>query len=201
MMKRSKRHGLKANRAPGAGRTERKADSTATILSQWSQQRPGLDLGPLGMFMGLAHVYWLTAPRIERLMAGHGITRGIFDVLTTLRRAGKPFTLAPSQITRSLLLSPAGLTGRLERLEQDKYVVRLPDPNDGRGLKVRLTPKGLRLVDRIIPELIELERSLASGLSARQTAQMTDMLDSWVMSLQDGDGAAPVRKPNGGLRA
>ncbi len=80
------------------------------------------------MFIGLAHVYWLTAPRIESLMANHGLTRGIFDVLTTLRRAGKPYTLAPSQITRSLLLSPAGLTGRLERLELDKHIVRLPDP-------------------------------------------------------------------------
>ncbi len=136
------------------------------------------------MFVALAHVYWLTAPRIERLMADHGITRGIFDVLTTLRRADAPHTLAPRKIARSLLLSGAGLTSRLDRLEADKLIVRLPDPHDGRGLKVRLTPKGLRLVDRILPKLIRLEAELAAGLSARQMAQLTRLLDLWAGSVQ-----------------
>jgi DNA-binding MarR family transcriptional regulator len=190
-MKRNANQRSKAKRKTVVVRAEHAADSTATILSQWSQQRSDLDLGPLGMFLGLAHVYWLTTPRIERLMASHGITRGVFDVLTTLRRAGEPFTLAPHQITRSLLLSPAGLTGRLERLEKEKHVVRLPDPNDGRGLRVRLTAKGLRIVDRVLPELIELERVLASGLDDRQTEQLTELLDVWVRSLQPGGPAKP----------
>jgi DNA-binding MarR family transcriptional regulator len=159
-------------------------DSIATVLAQWSRQRRGLDLGPLGMFVALAHVYWLTAPRIEKLMADHGITRGIFDVLTTLRRADAPHTLSPRKIARSLLLSGAGLTSRLDRLEADQLVVRLPDPHDGRGLKVRLTPKGLRLVDRILPKLIRLEAELAAGLSARQMAQLTHLLDLWAGSVQ-----------------
>ena len=136
------------------------------------------------MFIALAHVYWLTAPRIEQLMADHGITRGIFDVLTTLRRAGTPHTLAPRQIARSLLLSGAGLTSRLDRLEADKLIVRLPDPHDGRGLKVRLTPKGLRLVDRILPKLIRARSRTRRGTE------------------RQADGAAhPPARPVGGLRA
>lgn len=154
------------------------------VLAQWSKQRPGLDLGPLGMFIALAHAYWLTASRIEQLMAVHGINRGIFDVLTTLRRAGAPHTLAPRQIARLLLLSGAGLTSRLDRLERDKLIVRLPDPRDGRGLKVRLTPKGLRLVDRILPKLIRLEAQLARGLSDKQTEQLTRLLDALAGSVQ-----------------
>lgn len=193
-MKRNANRSLKARRKSVVIRAEQTADSAATILSQWSKQRSDLELGPLGMFIGLAHVYWLTTPRIERLMASHGITRGVFDVLTTLRRSGEPFTLSPHQITRSLLLSPAGLTGRLERLEKANYVVRLPDPNDGRGLRVRLTARGLRIVDRILPQLIELERALASGLSDRQTAQLTKLLDVWVGSFQTVSRATPDRQ-------
>jgi DNA-binding MarR family transcriptional regulator len=164
--------------------TALRPDSIATVLAQWSRQRHGLDLRPLGMFIALAHVYWLTAPPIEQLMAEHGITRGIFDVLTTLRRAGKPYTLAPSQIARSLLLSGAGLTSRLHRLEVDKLIVRLSDPHDGRGLTARLTPKGLRLVDRILPKLIRLEADLAAGLSDKQMAELTRLLDVWASSVQ-----------------
>jgi DNA-binding MarR family transcriptional regulator len=182
----SSRHrgGSKATRGRVAAGATPRPDSIAAVLAQWSRQRRGLDLGPLGMFVALAHVYWLTAPRIERLMAEHGITRGIFDVLTTLRRADAPHTLAPRKIARSLLLSGAGLTSRLDRLETDKLIVRLPDPHDGRGLKVRLTPKGLRLVDRILPKLIRLEAELAAGLSVRQMAQLTRLLDLWAGSVQ-----------------
>lgn len=181
--------------APGV---PQRTDSVATALVQWSAARPNLDLGPLGMFMALAHVYWLTAPQIERLMAEHGITRGIFDVLTILRRASKPRTLSPRQIARSLLLSGAGLTSRLDRLEADELVVRHPDAHDGRGLKVQLTPKGLQLVDRILPKLIRLETELASGLSKAQTRELTDLLDRLAESVHAHSPRKPVgmaRKP------
>jgi DNA-binding MarR family transcriptional regulator len=133
-------------------------NSVATAMDEWHRARPDLDLGPVGLFAALAHVYWLTAPEIERLMAAHGVT------LTTLRRAGLPYTLAPKQLSQSLLLSGAGITNRLDKLEALKLIRRLPEPPDRRGLKIRLTQAGLRLVDRLLPQLIRLESSLAAGM-------------------------------------
>ena len=173
-----------ATRRRVAVRATLRPDSIATVLAQWSRQRPGLDLGPLGMFIALAHAYWLTAPRIEQLMADHGITRGIFDVLTTLRRAGTPHTLAPRQIARSLLLSGAGLTSRLDRLEADKLIVRLPDPHDGRGLKVRLTPKGT-----------------ATGRQDSSRAHRARSRARLGTERQANGAAHPSARPVGGLRA
>jgi DNA-binding MarR family transcriptional regulator len=173
---------------PNAGR---RPDSIPEVLAQWSRVRPGLDLGPLGAFVALAHVYWLTTPRIERLMAEHGINRGLFDVLTVLRRDRAAEALSPRQIAQSLLLSGAGLTSRLDRLEAERLVVRLPDPHDGRGLLVRLTPKGRRLVDRILPRLIRLEVGLANALSREQVAQLTHLLDLWAASVQPA-GRSPA---------
>jgi DNA-binding MarR family transcriptional regulator len=142
-------------------------------------------------------VYWLTTPRIERLMAEYGINRGLFDVLTVLRRTGGAEALPPRQIARSLLLSSAGLTSRLDRLEADGFVVRDPDPHDGRGLLIRLTPNGRRLVDRILPRLIWLEAGLASALSRKQVAQLTHLLGLWAASMQPGGPA--VAAPKRGL--
>jgi hypothetical protein len=101
-------------------------NSVATAMDEWHRARPDLDLGPVGLFAALAHVYWLTAPEIERLMAAHCVTRGMFDLLTTLRRAGLPYTLAPKQLSQSLLLSGAGITNRLDKLEALKLIRRLP---------------------------------------------------------------------------
>jgi DNA-binding MarR family transcriptional regulator len=158
--------------------------SVASVINEWHHARPELDLGPLGLFAALAHVYWLTTPEIERLMARHSLTRGMFDVLTTLRRVGPPCTLAPKQLSQSLLLSGAGITNRLDRLEALKLIQRLPDPQDRRGLKIKLTNSGLRLVDRILPQLIKLERRMVAGLANKDTTKLTDLLDEFAQSLQ-----------------
>lgn len=171
-----------------AGRQRKPSDTVtqktvATVLDEWNSAWPDLNLGPLGLFVALAQVYWLTAPEIERLMAAHGITRGMFDLLTTLRRAGPPYTLGPKELGKSLLLSGAGITNRLDRLEARKLIVRRPDPSDRRGLKVELTPAGLRLVDRILPQLIRLERSMAAGLTERKAATLMRLLDEFAQKL------------------
>jgi DNA-binding MarR family transcriptional regulator len=168
----------------GKGTASMRPDSVATVLQQWRRQMPGLDLGPLGLFVALAHAYWLTAPKIERLMADHGLTRGMFDVLTTLRRPGPPYTLSPKRLTQSLLLSGAGLTSRLDRLESKKLISRKPDLRDRRGLQIQLTAKGMRLVDRILPKLIRLEARLVAGLTVTQTEALMRLLDIFVVNVR-----------------
>jgi len=176
-------------RSPGGARQPRKRSdpmtqkTASTVLDEWHSARPELDLGPLGLFAALAQVYWLTAPDIERLMAVYGITRGMFDVLTTLRRVGPPYILGPKKLSKSLLLSGAGITNRLDRLEARKLIRRLPDPDDRRGLRIELTPAGLKLVDRILPQLIRLERSMASGLTEKKIASLMQLLDEFAQHL------------------
>jgi len=175
--------------------------STETLLQQWKRERPDLDLGPLGLFAAIAHAYWLTEPRIHRLLADHGLARGTFDVLTVLRRAGPPYTLSPKQLAQSLILSGAGMTSRLDRLEGRKLIVRLPDPRDRRALKIKLTRAGMRLVDVALPDLIAAERALSSRLSGAEMRQLTRLLEAFARSVQlaasgvDGGGvASPVEK-------
>ena len=61
-------------------------------------------------------------------MARYNSTRGMFDVLTTLRRSGPPHELAPKQLSYSLLLSGAGITNRLDRLENLKLILSQTGP-------------------------------------------------------------------------
>ena len=178
----------KAVRSVGKVRVNLSHGSVRTVLDQWHAVRPELDLGPLGLFAALAHAYWLTAPEIERLMASHSLTRGMFDVLTTLRRVGQPYTLAPKVLAQSLLLSGAGITNRLDRLETLKLIKRMPEPLDRRGLKIELTPKGLKLVDQILPQLIRLERNLAAGLSKKNAVDLMWLLDEFAQSLLPSRG-------------
>jgi hypothetical protein len=66
-------------------------ESVLSIVAQWQREKPKFDTGPMALFGALARAYLLTSPVIESFILKHGIARGMFDVLTALRRAGPPF--------------------------------------------------------------------------------------------------------------
>ncbi|HEU0151417.1 MAG TPA: MarR family transcriptional regulator [Bradyrhizobium sp.] len=154
-------------------------ESVKAIISQWRRERPDLDFEPMSLFASLARGYFLTSSRIDRLVAQYGLTRGMFDVLATLRRAGPPYCLTPKQLSASLLLSGAGMTSRLDRLEALKFVARVPEPSDRRSLQIKMTKRGVDLVNRILPELLEAQRaSFAFGVeNARELTKLLGMMN------------------------
>lgn len=146
-----------------------KQESVQTIIAQWRRERPDIDFEPMTLFAALTRAYLLSSNQIDKLMAGRGLTRGMFDVLAALRRAGRPHRLTPKELSASLLLSGAGMTNRLDRLEALGLVLRLPEPSDRRSLQIELTKKGDSLVDDILPDLIETQRtSFGIGIEPRR---------------------------------
>lgn len=160
----------------------RKAQDTAQrvpvdrIIEQWQRERPDLDATPMLLFGALAQAQLLTTPYINRVVARHGLTRGTFDVISALRRAGPPYGLTPKQLTESLLISGPGMTGRLDKLEQLNLIVRLPEPNDRRSLKIQLTQRGVDLVDEIIPHFVAAQWHVVAELGSRDSATLIALL-------------------------
>ncbi|MGM4903353.1 MarR family winged helix-turn-helix transcriptional regulator [Tardiphaga sp. 866_E4_N2_1] len=145
----------------GAGKNKHMTgEGVAAIISRWEQERPDLDFRPMSLFVALTRSHDLASSQIDRLAERFGLTRGMLDVLATLRRSGPPYSLTPKQLSASLLLSGAGMTSRCDSLEKLNLVVRTPEPSDRRSLQIKMTRRGISMVDRILPELLETQRSL-----------------------------------------
>ena len=86
------------------------------------------------------------------------------------------------------------MTNRLERLTAAGLVRRFPDPHDGRSLLVSLTPKGRRLIDRVVTLHYERERELLSPLGPRQRKALASELRRLLLAFEDG---APPEKEEG----
>lgn len=165
----------KAAEAQKSKRQDEQA-SVPSIIAQWQREKPEFDTGPMALFGALARAYLLSSPVIEKLMAKHGLARGMFDVLAALRRAGSPYRLPPSQLSTSLMLSGAGMTNRLDRLESLRLIVRQPEPNDRRSVRIQLTPKGLQLVEKVTPQLVAVEKDIVAHFGDANIRKLTQLL-------------------------
>ncbi|MEV4919935.1 MarR family transcriptional regulator [Streptomyces tirandamycinicus] len=148
------------------------ADAVDEILAQWHRERPDLDLAAIGIFGRLGRLSLLLGPALEEVAARHGLRPGEFDVLATLRRSGSPYTLTPSVLAQTLMLSRAGMTNRLDRLEAAGLVERTLDPADRRSFRISLTDRGHELVDAAVTDHVANETRLLSALTPEERAAL-----------------------------
>jgi DNA-binding MarR family transcriptional regulator len=140
-------------------------DHVDRLIEQWAHERPDLDLGPMATFGRLGRLQSLASRSIADVFARHGLQIGEFDVLAALRRSGEPFVMKPTDLANLLMLSPAGMTNRVDRLEAAGWIERRNDPDDRRSSLVRLTDDGRELVDRAVTDHVENEARLLDPLS------------------------------------
>ena len=160
-----------SRRVPAKG--EQQADPVETILTQWRRERPDIDPAPMQLFGLVARAQFLSTVYFNELLEQWSLSRGSFDVLAALRRSGPPFTLTPKQLSNSLMLSGAGMTSRLDRLETLRLIIRLPEPTDRRSLKIQLTPRGVRVIDDVVPAIVDAQWKIAEVLGPEKTASLT----------------------------
>ena len=154
----------------------RPADAVDRILEQWKLQRPDLDCSPMGPIGRLKRCAMLLEPQIEAAFIRHELVRWEFDMLATLRRAGTPFILSPTQLFSTLMITSGTMTHRLKALEKRGFISRLPDPNDARSMLVVLTPEGRERIDDAVETHVENERQLLAGLTTVQRQQLDQSL-------------------------
>jgi DNA-binding MarR family transcriptional regulator len=151
-------------------------DGVDRIREQWAHERPELDTEAMGIFGRISRIARAAGDAMEATYREHGITRADFDVLATLRRAGKPYALSPSALTASLMLTSGGITGRVDRLERAGLVTRSPSPTDRRALQVTLTPEGLAVIDRAVTAGVETQHRLLAPLPAKDRHRLDALL-------------------------
>jgi DNA-binding MarR family transcriptional regulator len=151
-------------------------DEVDDLAEAWARERPDLDLAPVAVFSRLSRLSrHLDLARREAFTA-QGIESWEFDVLAALRRAGAPYELSPGRLLRETLVTSGTMTNRVDRLVTRGFVERYPDPEDRRGVLVRLTPEGKEAVDGAFTTLLDSERALLADLTARQQADLADLL-------------------------
>lgn len=151
-------------------------DEVDDLVDAWARERSDLDLMPVEVFSRITRLARHLDLARRKAFADHAIELWEFDVLAALRRAGGGYELSPGRLIKETLVTSGTMTNRVDRLAARGFVERLPDPHDRRGVLVRLTPEGRTAVDGAFAALVDAERELLAGLSAKDRQQLAGLL-------------------------
>jgi len=112
--------------------------------------------------------------RFDEVLKPHGLTFARYEVLVllTFSRTGE---LPLKVIGSRLMVHPTSVTNAIDRLVAAGYVVRRPNPNDGRGVLAGITAKGRAVVGTATGALTDLDFGLGD-LSQAERAELFDIL-------------------------
>ncbi|MEU7858827.1 MarR family transcriptional regulator [Nonomuraea sp. NPDC049141] len=155
---------------------EEPQDEVDRLVAAWRTERPDLDVEPLQVLSRVSRL----AKHLDRArraaFAEHDLEPWEFDVLTALRRAGKPYELSPGALIRATLVTSGTMTNRIDRLAQASLVRRRPDPEDRRGVLVSLTESGVARVDAAFADLLRREHALLAALAPNDQHTLSALL-------------------------
>lgn len=111
------------------------------VAHGWADAADGMAL-----VTSVMRVQQLLLARVESVLRPSGLTFARFEVLRLLAftRTG---TLPIGKVGERLQVHAASVTNAVSRLEAHGLVERSPNPADGRGVLVTITPAGKRLVE------------------------------------------------------
>jgi DNA-binding MarR family transcriptional regulator len=115
---------------------------------------------------------------LEEVLGAHRLSLQSYFVLSALAQAPQ------RTLTQKQLVSAAGRTSgttsvRLNRLTRAGLIERVKDPEDGRAVRVTLTDRGARLVDRAAATYIERASQLMARLDG-DVADVSAALTGWL---------------------
>ena len=138
-------------------------DVVDELLAEWTQQRPELDCQALSIVVRVQLLAKLLGRDAEQALAPLELKLWEYDVLSALRRQGRPYLMPATELARASMLSTGAMTTRIDRLEEKGLVAREAHSADRRGVNVRLTPVGRRLIEKALEaRLSAAEDQLAS---------------------------------------
>ncbi|MYN04985.1 MarR family transcriptional regulator [Pseudoduganella sp. DS3] len=110
----------------------------------------------------------------SRLRTEFGITLPRFDLMAQLER--HPEGLRMGELSKRMMVTGGNITGITDQLEQEKLVVRVPDPKDGRAFSVKLTAAGRKAFSEMAEVHERWVAELLQDITQEDKGQLIDLL-------------------------
>jgi DNA-binding MarR family transcriptional regulator len=145
-----------------------------TLLS-YAQRYPGVNPSAIETYLNFLRTGTDAMEATEDFLAEKGTSQGRFTVLTLLNREPGA-ALCPCDLAKRAGVTKATMTGLLQGLEEEGLIKRFRPREDGRMFLIRLTPKGQKYVDSILPQLLQRIGGFMSRLNNKERKTLLEIL-------------------------
>lgn len=148
------------------------------IISDWAKQRPDIDCSGKAVVCNILRCYSNLIVALEKSLKPLGITPTIFSILVTIRRSGPQTEIAVKKIMEEVLVTSGGMSNLLNKLIERGLIAKRKgvEEEDARSAFIKLTPKGLTLIDKAMEIQAACERKLTQTLSDIEKHQLSELL-------------------------
>ena len=120
-----------------------------------------------------------------RMRATFDITLPRFDLMAQLER--HPKGLRMGELSKRMMVTGGNITGITDQLEQEKLVVRVPDPKDRRAYAVKLTDAGRRAFAQMAAVHESWIAELLQDISPDDKTRLIELLSQMKLHLNSPD--------------
>jgi len=124
----------------------------------------------------LLHAAHALEDKLEETLNVVGLSTPKFSVLNELSASGKPLSL--SDLAARLSCVRSNMTQLVDRLEADRLVQRVDDPNDRRGVKAAITDEGRVRHAAGAAEVARLHRQFAASVGEEDRAALARLFSA-----------------------
>lgn len=165
-------------------------DSVDVVVAGWRETRGDLDVTPVEVVLRLGRVRAVLDQEMEALFAEYGLTSAGFAAMAAIARLAGEEGVTQAQLMRALQLTSGTVSVRIDRLVAEGLATRRTDPDDRRGTRVALTPRGRELFEAAAPAHLDNERRLLSALSADEQRTLGGLLRKLLIEFEGCGPAA-----------
>lgn len=122
----------------------------------------------------LMRVQQLVIGRLDAILRPHGLTFARYEALVLLTFSSRG-SLPLGKMGERLQVHPTSVTSIVRRLAEDGLVVRVPHPDDGRGVLAEITDRGRTVVEAATRDLVATDFALES-LTDEQLGEVSALL-------------------------
>jgi DNA-binding MarR family transcriptional regulator len=148
------------------------------IISDWSNQRPDIDCSGKAVVCEILLCYNVVIAALAKSLKSLDITPTIFSILVTIRRKGPQAEITVKTIMREALITSGATSNLLNQLTKLKLITKRKGTKteDSRSVFIKLTSKGLTLIDKAMEVQAACERKLTQELNVAEKRQLVKLL-------------------------
>ena len=153
------------------------------IVTDWQLAMPELNAKPMLVVGRILRLGQIMDNLVSKEIEQFGLDYTDLDILASLRRKGRPFELTPTRLSAAVLITSGAMTAALRRLEKAELIDRRDAKEDRRVRYVRLTRKGKRLIEQVIPVRFAQAAKSLESLSGQEKKQLQNLLRKLMVAL------------------